>query len=382
MPIYVQDPEIAAATLVEELGAIIADIYNGIEIRLQQDLARRIRRAMDVYPELPERLRAITELQQLAADQIARYAPPQLAEELIRLAAEAGSAAAVARLALAPRLPRSLGLTPTSVNAAAMLALDLRNRFEDVNRRILRYPDDAYKEIVARLAPDMLVGGQSLALTQRRIIQNFLREGVTGFVDVSGRRWRIGSYTEMATRTATMRAWQDAGLARMGASGITLVDVVVGRTACKHCAPWAGRVLSTGGHTGWVEVEHATEDRTVRVFVHATVDQARATHFQHPNCRCILVAHLPGLSVPQDATTWDPEASKAQERQRLLERRVRAAKRDAALAGDPAELANAKADIREAQATIREHIAETGLLRRNYREQLHFADGGTVNPRG
>lgn len=253
MPVYVQDPEIAASTLVEELGAIIADICNGIEIRLQQDLARRIRHAMDVYPELPERLRAITELQQLAADQIARYAPPQLAEELIRLAAEAGTAAAVTRLALAPRLPRSLGLTPSSVNAAAMLALDLRNRFEDVNRRILRYPDDAYKEIVARLAPDMLVGGQSLALTQRRIIQNFLREGVTGFVDVSGRRWRIGSYTEMATRTATMRAWQDAGLARMVSSGITLVDVVVGRTACKHCR--RGRACELG--------EHATTTPTV-----------------------------------------------------------------------------------------------------------------------
>jgi len=110
VPVYLQDPDVAAATLVEELGAIIADTYNGIEIRPQQYLARCIRRAMDVYPDLPERLRAITELQQPAADQIARYPPPQLAEELIRLVAGSGTAAALARLALAPRLSRSLGL--------------------------------------------------------------------------------------------------------------------------------------------------------------------------------------------------------------------------------------------------------------------------------
>lgn len=100
-----------------------------------------------------------------------------------------------------------------------MLALDLRHRLEDVNRHILRYPDDAFKEIIAQLAPDILVGGQTLALTQRHIFQRFLRDSITGFVDVSGRRWRSGYHTEMTTRTATVRALQNTGLASMAASG-------------------------------------------------------------------------------------------------------------------------------------------------------------------
>lgn len=381
MPLYVPDPAADPLQLVEDLGRAIADIYAGIEVRLQQELARRLYAGLEVYPDLLTRLRAIAELDDYTRRLLAAVDTDALARNLIATAFEAGTAAAVAQLGLAQHLPPSLGLTTTSQNAAAALAFDLTNKLEDLHLRILRYPSDAYQRLVAQYTPQTLVGGASLRVTERNTVAAFLREGIREFIDVSDRRWRIGTYTEMATRTAAMRAWQDAGIYRMQQSGIYAVDVVIGRSACRRCHAWANTTLSTNGAVGNVVMPHAITGELVTVHIDATLEYARSQGFQHPNCRCRCIAHLPGLRQRPDATTFDPKRSKDQERLRLLERRVRNAKRELATAPDPIAAARARKDISDAQADIREHVKDTGLLRRNYREQLHFADGGTANPR-
>lgn len=382
MPLYIPDPDADPTQLVEDLARALTNIYNGIEVRLQQEIARRLYRGLDIYADLFTRLRALGELDDFTAAVLGQIDTDALARNIIATAFEAGTAAAVSQLGLARHLPRELGITTTAQNAAAALAMDLTNKLEDLHLRILRYPADAFQAIVAQYTPQVLVGGASLRTLERATVQAFLAEGITNFPDAAGRRWRIGSYAEMATRTATMRAWQDAGIERMRQSGITAVDVVIGRSGCERCSAWRGKTLSIDGVVGSVVMPHAITGEMVVVHIDDTLDHARSTGFQHPNCRCRVIAHLPGLRPRPDATTFDPKRSKDQERLRMLERRVREAKREAALAPDAAAQASARKDIRDAQAAIREHVAETGLLRRNHREQLHFADGGTKNPRG
>jgi hypothetical protein len=93
------------------------------------------------------------------------------------------------------------------------------------------------------------------------------------------------------------------------------------------------------------------------------------------NCRCRLVPYLPGLTVPQDDTTYDPVAEKERAEQRRLEREIRAAKRREVTAMNDADRARAAREVRQAQAKMRGFIEQTGRLRQSYREQLHFADG-------
>src|SRR5690606_3962786 len=120
----------------------------------------------------------------------------------------------------------------SSAAAVASIAADLRNRLDQLHLRVLRYPEDLYQRIIAGTAPLVVSGTTTLVQAQRAAVQQFLTEGIAGFVDVSGRNWRIGTYAEMATRTASLRAWSNAATHTMAAADINLASVVIGSEAC------------------------------------------------------------------------------------------------------------------------------------------------------
>lgn len=391
MAVYVPDPDgIPADELIELLGWELAERFTDAENVMLAEVARRARRiialeaqeqaadaitALRVSQELSlERARAYRALQDLARDVVNDLRDRDLADWLIDIAAKEGEAAAAARLQLARRIPGRT-FPGTSVQAVGALTLDLSSRLEALEQRILRFPQDVYQQVISQTAPRVLLGTENYVLNQREAVKRFLDLGVTGFVDKGGRRWTIGAYAEMAGRTATARAWNDAGVWRMQQSGINLVTVQGGFDACRKCAPWIGKILSTDGTTGTVTLPHATQDGTVTVTIEGTVDQARAAGWAHPNCRDRLSAYLPGLSVPQADFEYNEAAEKERARHRELERDVRAAKRREATAMDDTSRARARRDIADAQAELREFTRETGRKRQSYREQLHFADG-------
>lgn len=401
MPLYVPRPDgPLPEDLIEDLGAALAARYAAAEDELIREVARRAYRDLELQARAPgapagngltvaerrrqnralaelagHRARTLRDLQTRAVQVVEGLRATGLAEQIIDIAATEGEAAAAERLGMARNLPPTTVLSGTSTSAVTQLTMDLSNRLETMNRRILRYPTDAYQRIIATTATNTLLGVTTSRVQQQQAVAAFLSEGVTGFVDQAGRRWRIGSYAEMAGRTAVNRAYQEAGIARMQASGINLVTIVVGASACEKCARWSNRVLSTDGTVGPIILPHATENRGVEVQVDGTLSDARASGWGHPNDRCQVVAYLPGLSIPADSTTYNPDAEKARARMRTLERRVRAAKRAEAVSGDDIARTDARRRVRAAQAEIRAHAAATGEARSNYREQLHFTDG-------
>jgi hypothetical protein len=85
-------------------------------------------------------------------------------------------------------------------------------------------------------------------------------------------------------------------------------------------------------------------------------------------------AYLPGATrLPPAGSTADPDGDKARQRLRLLERRVRAAKRQEAAALDDTARRAARARVREVQAQIRNHVATTSAKRQPAREQIGSA---------
>ena len=410
MPLYVPDPEnlAPAADLIEELGAELAARYAGAEDELIREVAKRSYRDLALQQKLATatltaeqtkaltdriaqnrafaelaayRAQSIRELQFLAVEVTEKLRRAGLAQELIDIAAKEGEAAAAARLRMASRLPSTSALTGNATQAVAALTIDLGSRLEAMHLRIARYPQDAYQRVISFTASSQMLTGQTMKVAQAQAVQRFLSQGITGFVDKADRHWRIGSYAEMAGRTAVRRAYEDAGTWRMQQSDINLVTIVGGIDACKKCAPWIGKILSTNGQTGVVELPHATEDRMVLVTIVATLDAAKAAGWGHPNCRDRTVAYLPGLTIPQESVEYSPEREKERAKQRELERGIRAAKRDAATAGDDVSRRRALREVRERQAGMREFINDTGRNRSNYREQLHFADGKGGMPR-
>jgi hypothetical protein len=366
------------AQLTEDLAAVLVEMYAGVELQLTELIAARLRKGLKDYPDLLVRLRTATELRKAAQRILDGIDTNGLAEELVRAATEQGMAAAAGRLAQAKHLPRPeglLGIAPAHADAVALVALDLQNAFDGLHSRILRNVVDDYQRVIASMQPPLLLGNTTWLTTQQRAVSAFLNRGLTGFTDASGRSWRIGTYSEMATRTATARAWNEASIGQMQNVGVNLVTPVVGRGACKRCAAWAGKVLSTDGTpAGTIVVPHAITGEPVTVTIDGMIEEARAAGLHHPNCGCVDVAHMPGLA-DAPPTTYDPELEKQRADLRALERDVRALKRELLGAADEVTATRIKQAIKAKQAAIREHVANTGETRQGYREQLGFSDG-------
>jgi len=397
--LFVPNPERESVEeLIEELSRYLTQRYRDAEDELIREVAKRAVRDFRLASLLPEadggmgmtaaerrarnrvlaelaahRATSLRELQAKAMQIVSDLRREDLANRIIGIAASEGEAAAASALRLAGSLTP---VTGTASQAVAMVALSLESRLEVLNQRLTRYPQDAYQRIVATYSPNTLLGVTTSRLQQASAVQRFIAEGIPGFIDRGGRRWTIGAYAEMAGRTTVNRAFNDAGIWRMQQSSIHLVTVVRGLDSCRKCAAWAGKILSTDGTPAGPRVlPHVSREQAVTVNVAGTVEEARAAGWNHPNCRCRLVAYSPGLTVPQDDTTYDEAAEKERAQQRALEREIRSAKRREAAAMTDTDRAKAAADVREAQGEMRDFIKATGRNRQSYREQLGFADG-------
>lgn len=370
--------------LVYRIASQVSITFQDAETRLLADIAKRILADLPERPELAAQVDIVRALERTAAQLTAGITRDWAERVVARAIREGAAAVAVEQL---PRIPQITPLADQHVLAASLVAFDLGNAFEDVKARILRYPRDAmgqyilggdiYQDVIAGTVPQVMLG-TSTSAARKAALQQFLERGVTGFTDIAGRNWRIGTYTEMATRTAVARAYTDAKLWRAAQLGIDLFSILGGNNACDHCAPWFGKILSTTGTAGPRLVPHAFEDRLVEVTVAGTIEDWRASGAGHPNCTCEPVEYLAGMRVPVAASGYDKAAHQARDRLRELEVRERDAKRKlaiAAAAGDRPKAQREHARILTIQAETREHVAATGQRRRYERAQVKFADG-------
>jgi hypothetical protein len=239
--------------------------------------------------------------------------------------------------------------------------------------QVLRGVDDAFRRIVAEVYAPALVEPATRLEASQRVLARFAEEGIVGFTDRAGRRWRPESYAEMAMRAAFARATIAGALDQYRADGIVCVAVPNIPYECEKCRPFEGKTLSiTSG---------AKPPRGVRVFT--SLENAMARGFLHPNCRhTLLPVSSAGVVAAMEPAEPDPEGYKATQQQRAHERRIRAAKRALVAAQEsgapPADVRRARERVSRQQAALRTFLAANPqLLRYSSREQVRRA-GETV----
>jgi hypothetical protein len=378
MPVYVPNPEGPdPAELIEELGAYLARAYATVEQIMIERVADLVREAAadDTMSAAVARLETIRALRAEGRALADAVLDEELIARIMQIAAAEGEAAALRALGIGDGIADLSRITPSAARAAAAIALDTTNDLAAMSERITRWMPDVYQRAIALVAPSVVLGVETIQEAQRRAAASLIARGVRGFVDSAGREWRIGTYAEMATRTAVNRAYQEAGIATMQSRGVNLVSIIIGSSACKACAAWSGKVLSTDGTpAGRYRLARVNGDGFVEVTVSGTLADARARGWNHPNCRCAVVAYLAGLSIVT-GSRYDPKAEQNRDRLRALERRIRDLKRSQSAALDEGERRRYGSLIRVAQADLRSFLEDTGILRRRYREQLTFSDG-------
>ncbi|MEU5838783.1 phage minor capsid protein [Streptomyces diacarni] len=372
--------------MAEDLAAAVRRLYEEAERSLIERMARALAEGIGSPLWAEIKLRSVGDLRE-AVERITA-ALQQDADGAVALAlAEAygrGRQAAVAELGgldvgreLQAR--RLLPGAPAVDRLAASWAADSRPLYRRITRAVL----DSFRDIITRVTAGPLLGTETRRQASQRALNQFAERGIRGFTDKSGRRWELATYAEMAVRSVTARAAVEGHTDTLEEAGVGLVVVSDAPLECPLCAPWEGEVLALSGQPGprTVQAPHATDTGsllrrrpTVSVHVVGTLPEARAAGLFHPNCRHSVSAYLPGVTERPQAPPHPSGATyKDTQKQRYLERQVRAWKRRAAAALDEDARRTANARVRAYQARIRQLTADTGLKRKPTREQSRTA---------
>jgi hypothetical protein len=178
---------------------------------------------------------------------------------------------------------KDLGFPPTVLKDVIpfqlqRLILESNHLLDNTAFKALRTADDAYRSVIAQNSSGVLMGTETRLQASQKALNQLASKGITGFTDKLGRKWDMGSYVEMATRTTTSHAALQGHIDRQLDLGHDLVLVSSFASTCPLCAPWAGQVLSITGNTPG----------------YPTVEQAKEAGLFHPNCKHTLSAYFSG----------------------------------------------------------------------------------------
>jgi len=372
--------------MAEDLAAAITTLYEDAELAILDKLRAALEQGIDSPLWAEIKLRSIGDLRQ-AVEEITDALQTDANGAVARALAEAygrGRQAAVAELG-ALDIGRELQARRVLPNAPAVdrLAASYANDTRPLYVRITRAVLDVYRSVVARASTSTLLGGLTRRQASQRALDQFAQRGVTGFVDRSGRSWELAAYAEMAVRSVTARAAIEGHIDALAEINVGLVIVSDAPLECPLCRPWEGEILSLGSEPGprTIRAEHTIQPsglfaptQTVAVHVAGSLVEARGEGLFHPNCRHSLSAYLPGVTTRPPHHATPGTTYEDTQRQREIERHIRAWKRRAAASVDEAARTRANAKVRAWQAAMREHVAAHEHLRRKpAREQIGAA---------
>lgn len=193
-----------------------------------------------------------------ALDQLGAVVDP-LARRAVAEAYEEGAQRAAAQIgAQIGRNPlASASFNGVRVEAIQQLQASALDRLGASRRTVGRRVEDLYAKAGRRAAVRGLLGADgspreaaaALADDIRRDpeYRRLVKQGITGFVDRSGRQWSLETYSEMVVRTTTREAVVQGQVQRMADAGVNLARVSQHASSCAICRPFEGRLISLDG---------------------------------------------------------------------------------------------------------------------------------------
>lgn len=359
---------------VDHVASAVAAVYAEAELALVRMVSRALAQDVDrpgwATRKLAE-VSAVRRAAQLIVDAVEPRAQ-RAARAAVAAGYRAGNRAAVVELAerVAGDVgPWARGADTRRGSAVQALADAIVRELQPVHRAILPQTVNAYRSAVAGATARVHAGGIPQRQAAQAAWQALTDRGIVGFTDAAGRRWRLHTWVEMATRTAVQRAAIAGFVDELTAAGEDLVYVTDTAGECEMCRPWEHRVLSLGALTAGPHRLATPTGRRVTVLVAGTVDEARAAGLFHPNCRHALARYIVGRTRLARVVP-NPAAYAARQQQRYLERQVRHWREREAAALDPATRAAAARKVTAWEGTLVEHVERHRLQRLRYREQI------------
>jgi hypothetical protein len=237
----------------------------------------------------------------------------------------------------------------------------------------------ATQAILNQAAGDVNLGVETRETALRKAIGQIAAEGLTGFYDRAGRRWTPEAYVNMDIRTTVHNTAIQSVKNRMQDFNTSVFQVSSHAAARPLCYPYQGKFYSWDNTAGQIELG---DGRTV------SYEPLNSTSYGMPaglfgiNCGHYPIPVVPGVTIPHGADNIQPEkendaAYAESQKQRALERDIRAKKRVLEMAGDLAT-DEQKDALKRSQEKMRQFIAETGRTRRYDRERIGGTQGAKL----
>lgn len=365
----------------QQLSLFVVDIYSAIEEELLLNMARMLKRDMDLLLSAENgdqyqhwrmvQLNKLGTLDKQQLQTIARHSGKTVEEVRVMLKA-AGSAAVadhediysqavkLGLLEVAPPITTNAALVGI-LNAYVNQALSTLNL---VNTTMLKHSQQMYLDVLNTTVGKMLAGTITQQQAVRQTITQWSDKGIPGFVDKSGRKWSAEAYVNMVCRSTSNNVANEMQDERMKDYGVDLVETSSHMGARPKCAPYQGRIFSMSG-------------KSKKYPAWSTTSYGDPAGILGVNCRHIKYPYVEGVSTqrnkPQDHTEND-RVYKESQRQRYLERDIKKAKREVMLLeelGDKEGVKLAKQKVAQRQANMRDFITATGRRRRPEREKIY-----------
>lgn len=261
--------------------------------------------------------------------------------------------------------------TFAGVNDRAINALmhEVRNNMIAVEYAALRYAEDNYRRIIFDAQVYYQTGSSNLAQAIDMATKDFLKNGINCVEYKNGARVNIQSYSEMALRTASKRAYMQGEATMRDEFNIPLVIVTRRGDACPRCMEYVGKVF--------VDDVYGNGKPDGK---HPLLSTAIAGGLYHPNCRDVHTTYFDGITTERPLPTEEEkqEANRVyqlEQHQRYLERNVRKYDRLYKGAVDPTNKEQYKRLHDQWQTKTRNFVNQHEELRRkHYRERAVTLD--------
>lgn len=141
--------------------------------------------------------------------------------------------------------------------------------------------------------------GSGMVNAQKNLITSLMNEGLVAFVDRSGRKWTLGNYCNMATRTTSAQA---SNLGEIFDDPEQDLYIIVDRkSTCPICAKYEGRVYSRSGTNPNYP---PLKDAFSKIDPNGS-DEIENTYLSiHPNCRHTIAKWVESAHTPEQIEAY------------------------------------------------------------------------------
>ena len=382
------------------LGQPIADVYAEITDRVITNLSRyfkelkpgeqpggafeyQSKKLAELGKVTVETAELIAQRAGMVSDALQRALEEAILTSLEGLEPQLREAAKFGLITPHPDVPADL--SPRMTRAFRLYAEQAVDRFNLVNTVMLESTEEAYRatvsDIVSRMrrtqqilntaAGEIITGAESFNVAQRLAVEQMVENGITGFIDHGGHRWRPETYMAMDMRSTMHNASREAFWEVNDRFGNDVFLVSQHPGARLLCYPWQCKVIS------WNDRARDVTDgdgNPVHVYGISETTYGEPAGLFGINCGHHPMAFIPGVSkVPalEQTEEQNAETYAISQKHRALEREFRDARLriDVAKArGDETALKAARARLTRADEKLDAFTEEHGRKRRRERE--------------